>query len=83
MFSVMSRNFWMSSKVFGEEVGWGGLGNKGPLVRRKRGDRCSRSGGKGGCRRGCRMQRWGGMFRLSGVTGKVRRSGRHRRSGRY
>ena len=29
------------------------------------------------------MQRWGGMFRLSGVTGKVRRSGRHRSSGRY
>lgn len=48
MFSVMSRNFWMSSEVFGEEVGWGGLGNKGPLVRRKRGDRCSRSGGKEG-----------------------------------
>jgi len=38
----------MSSKVFGEEVGWGGLGNKGSLVRRKRGDRCPRSGGKEG-----------------------------------
>lgn len=58
---------WVFSRVSGG-AGWGGLGNEGFLIRRRRRDRCPRSRGRGGCRREC-GRRWVGIFRLPGLAG--------------
>lgn len=68
-------------KSFWRGLGRGGLRNKDSLVRRRE-DRCSRSRGRVGCTRGCGRWRWRGIFRLFSATVKVRRRGRHQRSGR-
>lgn len=49
-------------------------------MRWRRVERCLRIKGKGGCKREC-GRRWGGTIRLPGGTGKVRRRGKHPRSG--